>query len=345
MSDGRRPWAALRPNRASVGLLADRSSVLLESLVRHAILAPSGHNTQPWSFRTRDGALELFADRTRALPVVDPDDRELVISCGAALALLRVALRHSGYAGEVELFPDPTNSDLLARLRLGEPAEVTELDTALFHAIARRHTNRHPFDHRPVPDELLGELVDLARAEGVWLRVVTDLQTKRAIADLIAEGNRRQAADPAFRRELAAWMRSNATRSHDGMPGYAHGFGDVASTIMPFFMRTFDWGKHQAAKDWQLVMGSPALLVLGTEEDSAREWVRAGQALGGLLLRACADGVTASFLNQPIEVATLRPRLARTLGVRAFPQLLLRIGYGLTPRATPRRDVAEILTD
>jgi hypothetical protein len=219
---------------------SDRSSEQLHSLVQFAILAPSGHNTQPWRFRVRDGALELLADRTRALPVVDPDDRELVISCGAALALLRVALRRFGHAGEVELLPDPANCDLLARVRLGERAQPTDIDDALFRAIPQRRTTRRPFDDRRVPDELLRELVEIARAEGASLRVVTDLPEKEVVADLIAEGNRRQAADPAFRRELAAWMHSNRTRSRDGMPGYAHGFGDVASIVMPFFMRPFD---------------------------------------------------------------------------------------------------------
>lgn len=322
----------------------DQANEELHSLVQFAILAPSGHNTQPWRFAVRDGALELLADRTRALPVVDPDDRELAISCGAALALLRVALRRFGHSGEVELLPDPTNRDLLARVRLGRRAQLTGMDNALFRAIPQRRTTRGPFDDRAVPAELLGDLANIARREGGWLCVVTDPARKEVVADFIAQGNRRQAADPAFRRELAAWMRSNRTRSPDGMPGYAHGFGNVASVVMPFFMRTFDWGKRQAVKDRQLVTRSPALLVLATEKDSPTDWLRAGQALGQLLLRACADGVTASFLNQPIEVAALRPRLARALGVPGFPQLLLRIGYGRAARPTPRRGVAEVLT-
>ena len=68
---------------------------LLRSLVEYAALAPSGHNTQPWRFRLRGGGAELLADRTRALPVVDPDDRELVISCGAALGVMSQGELHS----------------------------------------------------------------------------------------------------------------------------------------------------------------------------------------------------------------------------------------------------------
>src|SRR5215470_2361610 len=71
-------------------------------LLNYAVLAPSEYNTQPWLFKVSERTVELYADRARRLPIVDPEDRELTISCGAALFNLRVALRHFGYADEVE---------------------------------------------------------------------------------------------------------------------------------------------------------------------------------------------------------------------------------------------------
>lgn len=65
----------------------------LRFLPHYAILAPSGHNTQPWRFRIEDDWVDLIADRERRLPVVDPHDRELMNSCGATLTLLRTAMR------------------------------------------------------------------------------------------------------------------------------------------------------------------------------------------------------------------------------------------------------------
>src|SRR5919199_4185350 len=117
----------------------------LRFLLNYAVLAPSGHNTQPWLFKLSDDRVELYADRTRGLPVVDPEDRALIISCGAALFYLRIALRHSGYAGEVETFPDLEPPDLLARVRLGEEQEATEEEHSLFRAIQKRHSNRQSF--------------------------------------------------------------------------------------------------------------------------------------------------------------------------------------------------------
>src|ERR1051326_7284519 len=53
--------------------------------LRYAVLAPSSHNSQPWCFHISDERLSLYADRSRACRVVDPCDRELIMSCGCAL--------------------------------------------------------------------------------------------------------------------------------------------------------------------------------------------------------------------------------------------------------------------
>ena len=130
----------------------------LRAAVKYAVLAPSSHNAQPWLFRVADGALELYADRARGLPVVDPKDRELVIGCGAALRNLDIGLRNFGNRQVISLFPDVGNSDLLARVSLDGRVEATDEDRALFRAIPRRHTHRLPFARRPVAASLLTAL-------------------------------------------------------------------------------------------------------------------------------------------------------------------------------------------
>src|ERR1051325_1026397 len=92
------------------------SAAKLKFLLRYAILAPSTHNTQPWLFHIRGDELELYADRTRSLHTIDPDDRELIMSCGAALFHLRVAMQHFAYHAEIKTFPDLADPDLLARV-------------------------------------------------------------------------------------------------------------------------------------------------------------------------------------------------------------------------------------
>lgn len=335
----RRPWDVGARGLPADGTVSDE----LRAVVDYAVLAPSGHNTQPWQFKVVADTLELWADRRRALPIVDPHDRELTISCGAALAFVRIAIGQLGHDALIEVLPRSDERDLLARVRLGASLEVDEAERALFDAIPRRRTMREPFENRDLPPALVQELERLVEREGAWLAGV-DLDGRQEVAALVDEGDRVQAADPDFRRELAAWVRPNNTASRDGIPGYAFGMGDLFSRVGAFVLRRFNWGKSQARKDLQLLERSGLLAVLGTDGDSAREWLAAGQALGYLLLRARAEGVSASYLNQPIEVAELRPRLAAAIGRPAgFPQLLLRLGYAGDREPTPRREAAEVI--
>lgn len=340
MSDERDVWA---PDLAE-GASMDADTDILRFLVEFAVLAPSGHNTQPWLFRIREDALELYADRTRALLLVDPADRELTISCGCALFNARVAAQALGRRAEVTLLPDPQDTDLLARLVLGAEVDPSASIGALCDSIPRRRTNRLPFQDKPVPEGLVDDLGQAAEREGAWLAVL-DGPAKEEAADLVAEGDRIQMADAGFRRELAEWIHSNRSGSRDGMPGRAFGVGDLASMAGPFVIRTFDIGKGQAAKDREVALGSPLLLVLGTQHDDADSWIRAGQALERVLLTATSHGIDASYLNQPIEVDELRPRVASLTGRGGQPQLLIRMGNGAPRVPTPRRDASEVLLE
>ena len=315
----------------------------LRAAVAFGVQAPSGHNSQPWVFRVHDGVLDLHADRTRALPVVDPEDRELVISCGAALFNIRIALRRFGLAAEVTLLPDAADPDLLARVRLGRPHQATDEDHALFKAIPRRRTYRHPFEDRPVPADLLGLLQAGAEREGAWLHALTSDADRRTLAEVIAEGDRRQMSERSFRRELAVWTHPDRAKSRDGMPGSALGLSALMASVGPLAIRTFDLGRGRAAWDLELAQRSPALVVLGSTSDGVADWMAVGQAMQRVLLRACVDDVFASFLNQPIEVPALRGKVRALVGETGQPQVLLRLGYGHPGRPSPRREVGDVL--
>ena len=339
-------WDVTEDEFPKKGALHEKISFIL----KYAILAPSGHNTQPWLFKiVGDRTIELYADRTRALPVVDPDDREMIISCGAALGQLRLAANHFGLADITDLLPDTNiNPDLLAKVELKEGDTITQKlaqqDALLFEAITKRRSNRSPFESKKLPDDLLVSLKDIARVHGAWLEIVEEDLKKKSIADLISQGDKIQLSDKKFRRELAAWIHPNRSNSRDGMPGYAHGIPDIASYVGPFLIRTFDIGKGQAAKDTQLATGSPVLAVLGTDADEPLNWIQTGQVLARILLRARAENVWTSFMDQPIEVPELRLRLREALGRTAgFPQLLMRLGYSKDVKPTPRRDVDTVV--
>ena len=93
----------------------------------------------------------------------------------------------------------------------------------------------------------------------------------------------------------------------------------------------------------ELALGSPLLTVIGSQADDSRAWLAVGQALASVLLTACALDLSASFLNQPIQVPSHRPLVAEAIGRGGHPQLLLRLGYGPPARPTPRRALHDLL--
>lgn len=312
-------------------------------LLRYAVLAPSNHNTQPWLFRLQGHELDLIADLRRSLPVTDPENRELIISCGAALNHLRVAARYFGYASSVEAYPEPEYPDLLARFSLGGPCDTYAEDFLKFAAIERRRTHRFPFLPDPVPPSLLDILGQTAKRHATELDVFTDHDGRYQIAELVSEADRVQWHDKHFRRELAAWLTPNRSARLDGIPGYARGVGNFTSDAEAFVVRTFDLGQGQAARDREIALHSPVIAVLSTQNDSRLDWLNAGMALSDVLLRAQVEDVSASFLNQAVEVPRTRASLEGMLSGKGRAQLLLRLGFGKEIKPTPRRAVQDCL--
>ena len=79
---------------------------LVGDLITTAGRAPSLHNSQPWRFRFERNVLELHVDVRRAMRCSDPEARELIISCGAALYNLRLALRGTSLTPYVSTAPE-----------------------------------------------------------------------------------------------------------------------------------------------------------------------------------------------------------------------------------------------
>lgn len=317
----------------------------LRFALQYAVLAPSSHNSQPWRFLIADREVQLVADRSRALPVLDPYDRELTISCGAALTNFCVALAHFGIGFEIDAFPPHADPDVIAVLRVDYDRPADAALARLFPALRQRATNRGRFEPAPVPKHVQEVLRAEASAEGVTLSPVRTDDQRKQVADLITLADQLQFADPRFRRELAAWIHS--ARANDGMPAYAFSVPklmDFTSPVFSLVARTFDLGEGVAARDSALVEGSPLLLCFSTGMDNPAEWLFAGQALERVLLLAKLEGYDASYLNQPIEVPELRERLRQVLALDDTPQLLIRLGKGAAAPHTPRRPVDEVVS-
>ncbi len=309
-------------------------------LVTVATRAPSLHNTQPWRFKARDDAVELYADADRQLRE-DPAGREMLISCGAALFGLRMAVRSLGYLPDVELFPEPAAPRLLARVRPGRAEPMTALEQRMLRAVPHRHTHRGPFEPDPLPAGLLPRLRDHAAAEGATLTVVAAGSGQRELAAILADWGNGRHLDPVARAEVLRWTREGGARARDGVPAEAFPATPRREDgRVP--QRDFDVGRGVGL----LPSGgppAPVTAVLTTRGDGPEDWLRAGQALQRVLLHAASQWVFADLQTRPLLTTSTRVLIQARLALPGLPQMLLGLGVARTTRPTARRPAEELL--
>ncbi|MFI7707544.1 Acg family FMN-binding oxidoreductase [Nonomuraea sp. NPDC049480] len=304
----------------------------LRRLLVAAGQAPSVLNTQPWRFRAvRHEYVELYADRDRRLRVSDPRGRNQYISCGAALFNLRLAIRTSGWRPMTFLLPGSEDElDLLAAVRIGAPLPASAGQHELYDLIPVRRTSRCPFFDRRIPQGVMAELRIAAAREGAGLASL-DRHSTLDTLDYAAIAEDELAADHEYQAELAAWTMPGAR--YDGVLAYVHGPHAVHD---PAPVR--DFGRQSGEARFE---ERPQLAVLTTMGDRPVDWLRAGQALQRMLLVATKHGLSASFLNQPLDLRDMRRR-RDPHHRRGHPQMIIRLGYGPYVPRCPRRPATEL---
>jgi nitroreductase len=310
---------------------------VLTDCVGAAVLAPSLHNSQPWRFRIRDSGVEVLADPDRRLHALDPDGRELMVSVGAALFTLRLAVRRHGRIPVVRLFPDPADADLIARVTAGPAAVVTAAVQALADAVPARHTNRWPFASTVVSADAIEALTEAARHEGATLEVA-GAAGRTAILGLSQAAERRLRSHGAYRAELDHWTSRHPAR-HDGIPLSAIGPWDALERLP---LRDFGLLAPKVIRSAERFEPHPTIVLLSTLGDGRPEWVAAGQALQRVLLVATSLGLASTPISQPVEIPAIRELLTDTSTDR-WAQMVLRVGHGSPAAATPRRPLGDVL--
>jgi nitroreductase len=307
----------------------------LHAAAAAGIRAPSLHNSQPWKFRLREGAIEVLADPPDHLAMADRVGWAVRIACGAAVFNARLALLADGTTADVRLRPDPADPMVMASLRPGRPRPATYAERDLFAAVGRRRSNREPFWPDPIPADVRMGLVDAARAEGAWLELLIGMTALSGFAQIAQSADRVLRRDPGYQAALSHWIRTEP--AGDGVPVAAGARVAEPQDLLP--QRAYGSRPRAPGRDFE---PEPLIAILGSTGDTAADQINAGQALQRVLLTATDAGLATSMISQPIEVTGAREQLLRSLGRRSgAPQMALRIGYGQPGGLTPRRDLAQ----
>jgi nitroreductase len=319
------------------------SARFLDRRTTHAVLslatrAPSIHNSQPWRWTVGAESLHLYADPDRHLPNVDPDSRDLLLSCGASLHHAVVALAAMGWQAKVHRLPDALNPKHLATIEV-DRHHASEVDVTLAAAIPRRRTDRRHYAWWPVPAADIALIATRAAAADVMLRRVASLPK---LQQIVARAVWQHATDHDYLTELAAW--SGRYESVSGVPARNIPTSDPTSPIPG---RVFAGAALEQPPDTEAADDGAVVLALGTEDDTSLARLRAGEATSVVLLTATALGLSSCPVTEPLEIAETREAVRNdVLGDGGYPQMLLRVGWAPVNAdplpSTPRRPLAEV---
>jgi hypothetical protein len=320
-------------------LLSDNPD--FEDLVRMAILAANGHNTQPWKFRLDERKVTVLPDFARRTAVVDPDDHHLFVSLGCAVENLVVAGAALGRSSEVVIRAGAeTQIDIV--LSSAQPG-----GQALYKAIPLRQSTRSVYDGQPISPADMTLLETAARQEGVSVRFFTSSSDRDAILDLVIQGNSAQMDDPGFVKELLNWIRfspARAVATGDGLFGPCSGNPVLPEWIGATLFKLVFRKASENKKYRDQVRSSAGIAVFVGDRADPEHWIKVGRSFQRFALQATALGIRNAHVNQPIEVTSVRSEFARWLRMpEARPDLVIRFGRAPALPMSLRRPVSAVL--
>ncbi|MGH3645197.1 MAG: Acg family FMN-binding oxidoreductase [Mycobacterium sp.] len=313
-------------------------SRVITDAVHIACRAPSFHNSQPWRF-VGEGAGVLHLDRDRLVDT-DSSGRQALLSCGAVLDHLRVAMAAAGWVANVDYYPNPNDYTHLASIDFIPMSFVTDGHRRRADAILTRRTDRLPFaapDGWDQFEPLLRRTVDddLALLD----MLSQDARTRLAEASGLTEALRLY--DSSYHAELAWWTGPFAT--NDGIPHSA--LVSAAESDRVDIGRSFPVTHHRERRS-QVAEDHSKVLVLSALGDTRRDVLTCGEALSVVLLEATMAGLATCPLTHMTEVQASRDIVSALTG-HPLPQVLIRIGLvpamDEVPPPTPRRPLQDVL--
>jgi hypothetical protein len=343
----------------------------LYKLIYYATLAPSSHNTQCWKFRidrnnddadssksSSTGSITILPDFSRSCPVVDPDYHHLYASLGCAVENLVIAAQAHGYETRV----DASSPQDGIQVHLKKSSPVAALATPevmdLFQAIPKRQVSRCDYNgHALEPSELDSLQKAVAAAGGgggnggggVHVVLVTDRKQMQDIQDQVLLANAAQINDPSFMKELRSWVRFNekdAVSHGDGLYSKANGNPSIPTFLGNAIFNYIVRPSAENAKIAHQVESSAGFAMFVSQIDDPIHWVQAGRCYERFALQATIMGIRNAMLNQPVEVAKMRPAFVELMGLKKSSRVDLVVRFGKGPEVqgiSPRRPLHDVV--
>ena len=297
----------------------------LKFFARYALLAPSGHNTQPWQLTVKDKSIDVSINKSHYLSIDGSGllSVEPYISIGTFLEVFSLAAHGFGYELNIKLLP---KEKVVAEVSLKSRIKSKPI---LLAAITNRASNRNPFEQDPIDNKTLKEIMD-CNFPGVKTTVLTDRPSIDFVAEQTEAAVKAIMGNQAYRDELSAWVRTNQTRKYEGMPGFTHGFGTLKSLLSkPAIRRGAKLGP-QARKSAKLINDSGALIIVRCIDNRKESFINAGRIYSRICVLANSYQLDSSALGASVLDPDTRKEIKGYFNINDRPVYILRLGRAKT---------------
>ena len=308
-------------------------------IVRSAIKAPSGHNTQSWRFRKDNDSICITPDFSRSLPVADADNRELFISQGCAAQNAIISAKFYGYNSVVDI--DVMQEPCTIKIQLQKVEK--EEDTELFSSINLRQTTRNLYNETPIPKEDLIVLKQSAVEPGIDIRFFIGPEKIEILIPYIVEANAIQFNNSDFKNELIEWIRfseKEALQKGDGLYSACIDLPSPGRIAGSFVMKYFVTAKSEEKRVLKQLDKTATIAMFTTKKNDMEHWIRLGMSFQRFALTATMLNIKHSHLNMPCQVQSVKEKMMNEQELDStIPQLLIRLGYAKAMPYSLRRNI------
>jgi len=322
------------------GVLSDK----LKFFIRFGILAPSGHNSQPWYFVIEDNSIIICPDYNRALSKSDPERRQLLITIGCAISNILTASNYFGLGSVVEYITTDSNIEGV-KIKFDNKQQMRVDASNLVEALSTRRTNRYKYVANQLPDTNFLNQWQNYHEDNTRMIFINDYFQKNSIVDIIIESGVEAMDDVSFRQELSHYIKSNWTKSKFGMPGFSLNIPAPASLVASWMIRFFNMSKLNKKSDEKILREhTPLFGIICTKNDNQEDWVNAGRLFCSFSNTAEEKKLAVAPFAAPIQKAEYRGQIKKILSFNYTPQIIFRFGYpSYIPGHTPRMLVEDLL--
>lgn len=320
----------------------DPMPVKIKYLLRFAVLAPSGHNSQPWRCQLSGNVLNLNYSPERALAESDSEGRMLFVALGCFLENLLIAANYFGVKAELSHNENSPEDNLISITFT--PATADHKEEPLMLSIVKRVSNRYKYRNQTIPEPVIQSLSNLS-SNACQIQIVIEKNKRESLAKIMENAQIEAMKSQTFRNELSNYLKSNFTKDSFGMPGFTLDMPTPFSIIASKLVKKINLSRLTAKKDLGLLLKhTPALGIISIDENNKSAWLEAGRTFERMWLSATQQGLACSVWAAAAQLKDYTEQVRKLLNITSYPIVLFRIGYPKkNPRHSPRFSVEQIL--